>query len=126
MKLTVRQLKRLIKEAIEEAHDDMTGGEVTDGGRGQIHHGKGGSSSLSASPKVLRLAKKAVRDLEMKSADAVLDDIKVASGGGDAGENFVTSVLSAIKNMDTSAFDELKSVRADAELDFRPRWWRRY
>lgn len=43
MRVTVRQLKGLIREAIDEAHDDMTGYEITDGGRGQIH-GLGRSS----------------------------------------------------------------------------------
>lgn len=44
MTLTVRQLKGLIREAIEEAHDDMTGYEIDPGdNRGQLH-GLGRSS----------------------------------------------------------------------------------
>ena len=39
MKLTVRHLKRIIKEAVNEAHDDMVSGPINPGDdRGQIHH----------------------------------------------------------------------------------------
>jgi hypothetical protein len=44
MKISVRQLKGLIREAIDEAHDDMTGYVVAPGDdRGQLHN-KGRSS----------------------------------------------------------------------------------
>ena len=44
MRVTVRQLKGLIREAIDEAHDDMTGYEIDPGDdRGQLHN-KGRSS----------------------------------------------------------------------------------
>ena len=39
MKITVRHLKRIIKEAVNEAHDDMVSGPINPGDdRGQIHH----------------------------------------------------------------------------------------
>ena len=39
MKVTVRHLKRIIKEAVNEAHDDMVSGPINPGDdRGQIHH----------------------------------------------------------------------------------------
>ncbi len=39
MKLTVFHLKRIIKEAVNEAHDDMVSGPINPGDdRGQIHH----------------------------------------------------------------------------------------
>jgi len=44
MRVTVRQLKGLIREAIDEAHDDMTGYAIDPGDdRGQLHN-KGRSS----------------------------------------------------------------------------------
>jgi hypothetical protein len=44
MKISVRQLKGLIREAIDEAHDDMTGYAIDPGDdRGQLHN-KGRSS----------------------------------------------------------------------------------
>lgn len=39
MRLTVRHLKRIIKEAVNEAHDDMVSGPIHPGdNRGQIHY----------------------------------------------------------------------------------------
>jgi len=39
MRLTVRHLKRIIKEAVNEAHDDMVPGPINPiDDRGQIHH----------------------------------------------------------------------------------------
>ena len=130
MRLTVRQLKGLIREAISEAHDDMTGDEITDGGRGQIHYG--GASKSRNNPKVLRLAKKAVRELDLWGAETVLSDLEEAGGGPWLAGRLVTDVISAIKDIDENAFEELQAVwknknsSREAELDFRRALYRRY
>jgi len=79
IRLTVRQLSGLIKEAIEEAHDDMSFEFNPADDRGQMHHGKSGSRSPT--PKMLRLAKKAIRDLQSKDADEVIDDLRMSVAG---------------------------------------------
>jgi len=124
MRITVRQLKGLIREAIEEAHDDMTGYVVAPGDdRGQLHN-KGGSSKKIASPsvqaKLERLAKKHRKffytDDPLNVLHDIADDVEGLPGtesmeGLFAHVDMVVNI--AKKGMDDQTFQEVKDSVAE-------------
>jgi len=113
MRLTVKQLKGLIKEALIEAHDDGIG--IVSGDR-QEYLGMKQGSPYKASPKQIRIARKAVRELANKSVEEVHNDIVNSLGAptndreAEAMDSAFHDVLAAIKDINQDAYAELAAA----------------